>query len=344
MMDAKKALVGASLLVACLAAAALLWYAADAVVGIFLAVLFGIFLSGAASWLRRRREMSRRVAVSLVMALSLGVIGGTGATLGLMIADQVGELVDTVPKGVARVRKAVEDNPGLKRVADLIKPKRGEAGGGGGGPGAASAATAAGAAAYKVLHLGVAFFLVLISGIFLAYEPELYTRGLLSLVPRRSRGRAAEVLDELYRTLWQWTLGRLAVMAIVGVSHVGLYWAMGLPSALSLGLITGILTFIPNLGPTLAAVPAVMVALSKDPKLALWVLVAHAFVQTAEGYLVTPIIQQRLVDVPPFVANASLLVFGMTMGSAGLLVAAPAAAAGIVLVRMLYVEPVADRH
>ena len=183
---------------------------------------------------------------------------------------------------------------------------------------------------------GLIFALVI--GIFFAADPKLYRMGFLSLFPRRRRERMTEVLDELGFTLWWWLMGQLATMASVGILvGVGLT-LLGVPLSGTLGLIAAILSFIPSLGPFISVIPAIMLGLTISPTMGLWVALLYLGVQTLEANVITPLIQQRAISLPPAFVLASELLMGLLLGGAGLAFATPLAAVILVLVNMLYIQ------
>jgi predicted PurR-regulated permease PerM len=133
-------------------------------------------------------------------------------------------------------------------------------------------------------------------------------------------------------------------MAINGtLTALGL-WLLGVPFAIPLGIIAGLLTFIPNIEPFIAGVPAVLIALSQSPTQALYVLILYHAVQKLDGFVITPLIQQKAVSVPPVLVIASQLLLAVIFGFPGLLLAVPLIAIGFVLVKMIYVEDILDRR
>ena len=180
--------------------------------------------------------------------------------------------------------------------------------------------------------------LVLFIGIFTAADEDLYRRGLLHLVPCNKRQRAGEVLDETASQLWLWTIGQFFSMSMIGLATgVGL-WILGIPFAATLGLLAGLLTFIPNFGPILSAVPAILLALTNGPVNALYVILLYLGVQAVESNLLTPLVQQHNVKLPPVLNVGVQVLLGVLFGVAGLIVAAPLTVVGMVLVKRLYVE------
>ncbi|MGH7966450.1 MAG: AI-2E family transporter, partial [Candidatus Binatia bacterium] len=192
----------------------------------------------------------------------------------------------------------------------------------------------------SVLSAVVSTILVLFIGLYLAIAPGLYTTGLLKLVPAHKRERAREVLRTLGHTLWRWIGGRIFLMTTNGVlTTIGL-WLLGVPLALTLGLLAGLLNFIPNLGPLLAGVPAVLLALLQSPMQALSVTALYFILQSLDGYVFTPLVQRRTVALPPALTIIAQVLMGVLTGSVGLMLATPLTAAVIVLVKMLYVEDI----
>jgi predicted PurR-regulated permease PerM len=179
--------------------------------------------------------------------------------------------------------------------------------------------------------------LILVGGVYLAAQPKLYRTGLLKLVPPRSRQLAAEALDDSERALRLWLIGQLVAMVIIGtVTGVGL-WLLGVPSALTLGIIAGLLEFVAIIGPIIAAIPALLIALTQGVDMALWTLALYVMVQQLESNLLQPIIQQKAVDLPPALLLFSIVVGGLLFGLIGVLLAAPMTVLAYVMIKRLYV-------
>jgi predicted PurR-regulated permease PerM len=102
------------------------------------------------------------------------------------------------------------------------------------------------------------------------------------------------------------------------------------------------LTFIPFIGPLLSAIPVVLVAFSQSSTMALYTLLLYTAIQMLEGYVLTPNVQRRSVSLPPALTIAAQVLFGVLVGSLGLALATPLAAAGMVAVNRLYVEEVLE--
>jgi predicted PurR-regulated permease PerM len=129
-------------------------------------------------------------------------------------------------------------------------------------------------------------------------------------------------------------------MAFVGiVTGIGLA-LLGMPMALTFGILAGLLDFVPNFGPLLAALPVVLLALVQSPTQALWVVLLYVGVQTLEAYLISPLVERRTASVEPAAIIGSQLLAAVLLGGPGVVLATPIAAVTLVLVRMLYLEDV----
>ena len=186
------------------------------------------------------------------------------------------------------------------------------------------------------------FLLVLFGGIFLAAQPWFYRTGAIKLIPPARRALVAEAMDESEAALRLWLKGQLISMTIIGILTGAGLWLLGIESWLVLGLLAGLLEFIPFAGPILAAIPGILIALVVSPQIALWTTLMYIAVQQVESYIIQPLVQQYAVHIPPVVLLFSLLAFAMLFGIIGVLFAAPLAVVTYVLVKRLYVVEALD--
>lgn len=188
------------------------------------------------------------------------------------------------------------------------------------------------------------FFLVVFAGLFIAISPRTYMHGLIVLFPRSQRRRMGEVLPQAGEAMMQWMKGTALAMLIVGTMFGTGLWLIGVPAALALGIIAGVLEFIPYIGPALAFIPAIVLALAISPGKALWVLGLYAVLQFTESNLITPLLMKQMVKLPPALTLLFQTMMGVLFGFLGLLLAVPILATSKILVNELYVEGVADEH
>ncbi|WP_324765476.1 AI-2E family transporter (plasmid) [Sinorhizobium meliloti] len=180
--------------------------------------------------------------------------------------------------------------------------------------------------------------LVVAGGIYLAARPAVYRGGFLRLLPPNWRSRGASATSEVARALRIWLLGQFLAMIAVGVlTTLGLF-ALGIPSAIALGFLAGLLEFVPYVGPVISAVPALAVGLAESPTKAALVFALYFAIQQAEGLFIAPMIQRKAVDLPPALAVFAIIAFGIILGPMGVVLAAPLTVLSVVLVKVLWLE------
>ena len=154
----------------------------------------------------------------------------------------------------------------------------------------------------------------------------------------RARRRVDRVLYEVVGVLRWWLVGKMLSMAVVGVLTTMGLSLLGVPLALTFGLIAALLTFVPNFGPILSVVPPAVLALADDPRRATYVIGLYLAIQTVESYAITPLIQRRTVSMPPALTITAQVVLGVLVGAIGVAVATPLTAAAMTAIRLAYVE------
>ena len=192
-------------------------------------------------------------------------------------------------------------------------------------------------AAISVATIGQGL-LMLFVGIYLAANPKMYLDGLVRLFPMCQRAKLQNALRDSGEGLRKWLLGQLVSMVSVGLlTGLGL-WMVGAPLPLALGLMAGLLEFIPVVGPILAIGPGVLVALTEGPQVALYATIVYVVVQQLEGNVIMPLAQRWAVELPPAYGLLSLLAFGLLFGFLGVFFGSPLAVVVMCLVQSLYIE------
>jgi len=247
------------------------------------------------------------------------------------VADQFDQLVQKVPESVEKLQSQIERYNWGRGLINEAEPKSllGES---------RSVMRGVGGAFSSLLGWITNFIIILFIGLYGAIEPGVYRRGFLHLVPKARRERAAEVMSEVHETLQWWLIGKFFGMAVVGVFTTLGLWLLGIPLASILGLIAALFTFIPNIGPILAAIPAVLLGLTVSPEQALYVGLLYIGIQAVESYLLTPIVQRKMINLPPGLTLSAQVLLGVSLGGLGVALATPLIAALLVATKMLYVE------
>lgn len=309
-----------------------LWYVGHVLLLIFGAILLAIFLRGLATQISDRTPAGPGLSLALVLCGILALAIGFGFYLTPRLKTQASELRDSLPQAWNRVEEYARTLPFGEQIIDQAS-----------GTDVISGETVQSTLpdVFSVTLKGVVEALfVLVTGIYLAARPRTYVQGVLRLVPRRHRGRACEVLGATGYTLQWWLIGQVIVMVIVGVTTATGLALLGIPLALILGVIAGLLDFVPNVGPIVAAIPAILIALLVSPQAAFYVVLLYIGIQQLEGYILTPLIQKKTVELEPALIITAQLAFGLTVGALGVLLATPLTAVALVAVKMLYIENV----
>lgn len=319
----------------------LLYFAFQIFLVLFAAVLFAVFLSSLSTWLSEHTPLPYVWSLGVVCLLLVAIVTGFFMLLAPSLSQQAEELSQQLPQSLEKLREQVRQLPFGEQIVSNIPSSpqefvRNQSESGEGGKLAQRVFTFF-SATFGVL---VDFIIILVIGIYLASNPTYMKEGVVRLVPIRKRDRAREVMDTLGFTLWGWLKGTFLAIVIIGVIiTVGLS-IIGIPLALLLGVFAGLMEFIPNIGPFIAGLPAVLLALTVDPTKALYVVGLFAAVQSLEGYVITPLVQKHVIDLPPILTITAQLIMGLLAGFMGLLLAMPLVAVLMVLVKMLYIEDV----
>jgi predicted PurR-regulated permease PerM len=335
MLESRSRWVRPEIVLLALGIGLLLWLVGEVLLMVFAGVLLATALSALAGGLVHWTPLGRGWALVLV-TLSLAVIL---IALGFAIVPQAIEELGTLVQRLMEIAGAVQ-----QWVQELPVFSGGDGDGdndGNGGMGTIQeAAGAAAGIVMRVLGTISTMVVVIVIGIFMAADPGLYTRGLLKLTPLGVRSRASEALSLIGYVLRWWLLGQLVSMTVLGVLTAAGLYLIGIELWLGLAALTAILTFVPFLGPIIAGIPIVAIAFADGIETGLIVLAFFVSLQSLEGYILTPMIQQRAVLMPPALLISMQVLFGTLFGAPGLILAAPLTAAGLVAVNLLYVEDV----
>jgi predicted PurR-regulated permease PerM len=303
----------------------LAWSLAHLLLLVFGAIVVAAILHGAASGVERATGLQRPWSLTIAGLALLALVAATTVLLGAQIASQLGALSSQLDNTAGKLREVLDSTGALKQLKDssILGGLIGSLPSLGG----------------TVLTAIADVILVVIAGIYLAIDPQLYKRGTVLLFPESVRERIEAALDASGQALGQWLLAQVAAMVIIGTTAAIGLMLIGVPSALALGLIAGVTEFIPYLGPWLGAAPALLMAWSIGPYTLLWTALLYLAIQQVEAYVVAPLLAERLVSVPPVVGLFAVVAFGLTFGPIGVIMAFPLTVVTMVMVIKLYVQP-----
>ena len=333
----RKIVFGVALSGLCLILLTVLYHIASLLLLLFGGVIFGVFIYGMGKFLADHSPLHAKAGLITVLVLIIGVFGGLGILLAPSLIEQTSQFKDMVPKAMDSLHQTLESST----FGGFLSQKIPETAGG---------LTEMDVFEGKFLNafqitfeaLGKVAIMAFV-GFFLAWNPKLYIGGIVRLVPPQKRDEARDIIEELGEVLRSWLLGRFISMGIIGaITMVGL-WALGVPLPWTLGLIAGLLSFIPNLGPLISFVPAALLGwMEGGNSMLLYVALLYGASQAFESYLITPMIQKKVTSVPPALLLSMQVLLGYTAGLLGLIFATPLLVVLMVLVRTIYVDRVLE--
>ncbi|GAB3513751.1 AI-2E family transporter [Spirosoma knui] len=311
--------------------AALFWligYAASFFFLVFGGITFAVVLSGLGHFVNRKTSLPYGWSVGVVLVLFVILIGGGIWLLAPTVSEQADQLTESLPRSVDRLKQKLSQTEWGKKMLEGIPEQPGQLlSAGGSGKGVLSQVTGVVSGTLGGL---VNVLIVIITGIYLAFSPSSYRKGFVRLFNPEYRDRLLGVMDQCYTTLKNWFISRSITMTVVGVA-TGAGLAM-------LGIMAGILNFIPNLGPYIAMAPALLVALPQGVDYVIYVFALYMGMQSLEGYVLTPLLDKRFVSVPPALLLFGQVLLGILVGLIGVLFASPLIAILLVVVEELYVK------
>ncbi len=292
----------------------------------FSAVLVAVLLTLLARPFRKRLGLQHWVALTLAGFLLLGVIAAAGYLFGTRIALDIQDVLARMESAQQEIRGELGRSP----LGSLVLSGLGSNG---------IPVTQILTRIFTISTSVMAGVVVsVIAGIYFAANPSLYLNGFLTLFPPSRRREAEETSKDVGNALRLWLEGQFMSMLLVGLLSAAATWAIGLPSPMALGLIAAITEFIPYVGPVIAAVPALLVAATQGTDQIVWTLVAYLAIHTAEGNFIAPLIQRRMVYIPPAVMILGIAAIGFIFGPVAVIFAAPMTVVLFVLVKKLYVR------
>lgn len=334
-----------------------LYFIRDALLIAFAGVIFAVIINGLAGIIRRYIPISRGWSIATVGVIILILITSFGFIFGSQIVKEFDQFTEKLPQQISQLRETISEWPMGDEMIDG-KDENGEAGEqeeneaqeNNGEENKLEDDMPAGAGE-KAFEIGVnivdvlaTFGLIVFIGIFFVIDPETYKKGIALLFTKERADRVNEALETSGNALWNWLSGQFIVMTFVGVTVTIGLMIIGVPLALVLGIIAGSAEFIPIIGAWIGAVPAILLALSVDGQTALYTAILYLVIQQIESNILSPLIHQHMVHIPPAVVILSVVAFGLLFGIAGVILATPLAVITMVLVGMFYVQDVLGKE
>jgi predicted PurR-regulated permease PerM len=294
-----------------LAAGAVAVLTVRVLLAVFAGILFAIVLRAVASFVARHLHAPYALVLTTLVLLLLG-----GTVLAVvfavpLVADELDKLRSALPPAVHRLADSFGYGDVLERGGKLENLHLDKV---------ATRLLATVGTTFDALAGLVICFFVAIYG---AADPDAYSRAVLVTLPVRHRPLARAIMQEATSELGRWLLGRLVAMLFVAVSCGVAFVLLGVPLAIPLAVLAGLLTFVEYVGAIASAIPAILLAFSQGPLTALWVALTYTALHIVEGYVLTPLLARNAVKIPPALTLVGQGLFGALVGSLGLTFSTP---------------------
>jgi len=317
----------------------LIWTARLLVLTCFLGVLLGLAAARATDWVCARVRVKRPIVAAVVVFGATGLLVLIFSQTFPILVEQSQELRTKLPEAAAKFEAWI----GLKqpKLLDAIAPATLD------GSSRLVAAIKvhspdltnfAFGVVQSVFAVAAGLVLVIFLALYIAADPDTYRRGILLLIPTDHRDRIGVVLTSLGTTLRTWFATQLIAMVVIGVVTSVILILLDVRGALALGVIAGVFEFIPNIGPLLSAVPAILMGFVESPDQAGIVALVYWGIQFLENNLLIPYLMSEQLDLPPALTLVTQVVMAFVFGFLGLFVAIPMLAVVVVTLRAFWVE------
>lgn len=312
--------------------ALLVWHTLQIFLLIFAGIIFAIFLKRTGRWIHNNTRLPLQWSVTLVVFFLVALFVLLTGLMAPRIKAQAEKFSTQFPEALEETKERIADHSWGGWIVTRLPSKNEDNGGFNG------MLQQAKSWMFSLVGGVTGILIILVLGLYMAYGAELYLEGILKLIPKENRKRIRRVLHGLGATLYWWLVGRFASMLIIAVLTYSGLTLMGVPLALSLAVFAGLMTFIPNIGPILSVIPAIILALPQGWDQAGYVVLLYLAIQTIESYFITPMVQRQIIAMPPALILSAQLIMGVIQGVFGILLATPLVAAIMVVVKLLYIE------
>lgn len=290
--------------------------------------LVALFFHGYARLLQRKLRVPEKIALLISVISTFVIISLLLWFMGAKIQQQITELAKTLPLTVSNAKSQMSKTSLGQKILEKVSSDQ---------------------ISNKIYSYTSTFFnstfgiftniyIVVFLGIFFTISPKIYINGFLALIPAKAKPQTKYTLDRIGFTLTKWLKGQIFSMVIIALLKWIALSILGIPMAIALALIAGILNFIPNFGPLLSMFPAILIALTISVDKAIVVTIVYLLLQIIEGNVITPSIQQKLINMPAALIIIAQLFMGIVSGGFGLVLATPLVAILIVVIQETYVK------
>jgi predicted PurR-regulated permease PerM len=293
----------------------------------FTGVLIAVYFHGLADFITQKTKISRRFSLFISIAGTILLLAAMVWIIGSTVQQQAAQLSRTLPQMVGTAKAKLAGSAAGQQLLGYTS-----------GDNSKKLLDTAGTFFSSSFGVLGDLYIILFLGIFFTADPSLYKNSLLAILAPQQETDGNIIWSRISTALKAWIKTRLLSMILVTVVvAIGLTF-IGLPGTLVLGLIAGLLDIIPNFGPVIAMVPGVLLGLMISPQMAIIAALIYVVCQTIVGSIFMPLIQKKMINIPPAITMISQLVMGVICGLMGIILAVPILLVLSILVDELYIK------
>ncbi|MEO8794443.1 MAG: AI-2E family transporter [Daejeonella sp.] len=290
--------------------------------------LMAIYFHGFAGLLKKWLHLPRKIAVLFSVLLNTLLLVGFFWFVGARLNQQITKLSETLPGTINNAKEWMKQYPAGDKVLNYLNVS------------GDSVKTLSIAKQFFSSSFGILSdsYIILLLGLFFTAGPLVYKKGIIKLLPPKAKGQGENLLDEIHKVLKNWIKGQLFGFVFIALLTGLALWIIGMPLILTLALVAGLMNFIPNFGPIIALVPAFLLALMQGSTTALLVVCLYTGIQIIQSAVTQPLIQKKMVNIPPALIIFGQVAMGLLGGFWGILLATPVVAIVMTLINKLYIQ------
>ncbi|MCO5935373.1 AI-2E family transporter [Mucilaginibacter sp. RB4R14] len=291
--------------------------------------LISVYFHGLGDLIERKTKWSRKVSMTISVAGTFLILGGLLWIMGTTIQGQIATLSESLPETINNLKAKLGQGPIGAKILQYFGSDNTDK-------------VFATAQSFFNTSFGILgnIYIIIFLGIFFSTHPSLYKNGIIKLFPEQNKPMAKKVIDRTSQALKGWLKGMMLSMVLIFILISTGLSIIGIPVALVLALLTGLLKLIPNFGSLAAMIPGVLLALTKDLNTAIIVALLYIVSQTIVSNIVTPLIQKKMINIPPALTIISQVLMGVLSGVLGIILAVPLLSIIIILVDEIYIKKI----
>ena len=291
-------------------------------------ILIALYFHGFADILHRKMHVPKSWSLAISVIFNIILVAAFFWFVGARLNQQVSDLSDTLPKTIQEIKGHLQQSAIGNKVLNYLSLSGNDQ------------KTMAVAKKFFSSGFGILsdlYIIILMAAFFIA-SPSLYKKGIIKLLTPKAKDKGKELLNKIADVLKKWLKGQIFGFIFIAVlTGIGL-WIVGMPLILTLALLAGLLNFIPNFGPIIALIPAVLLAFTIGTTTVIIVICFYTFIQIIQSAVTQPLIQQKMISLPPVLIIFGQVAMGLLAGFWGVLLATPVIAILMTVVNKLYVE------